>query len=87
LLRDILAALSDMGYVVPTPQDEHWVLACDPYTTDIGALVGRLLFDRTQPGLTPAVAQALADTLNGAPPTLQALFEADASVLPEDDAQ
>jgi hypothetical protein len=33
------------------------------------------------------VAQALADTLNGAPPTLQALFEADASVLPEDDAQ
>jgi len=87
LLRDILAALSDMGYVVPTPQDEHWVLACDPYTTDIGALVGRLLFDRTQPGLTPAVAHALADTLNGAPPTLQALFEADASVLPEDDAQ
>lgn len=87
LLHDILAALRELGYVVPTPEGEHWVLACDPSTTDTGALTDRLLIDRTQPGLTPAVARALADTLNGTPPTLQALFDLDASSPLADDAQ
>ncbi|HEX2519066.1 MAG TPA: hypothetical protein VHK04_05955, partial [Castellaniella sp.] len=82
LLNDILAALRELGYVVPTPEGEHWVLACDPSSTDTGALTDRLLIDRAQPGLTPAIASALADTLNGTPPMLQTLFDADASSPP-----
>lgn len=87
LLHEILTALRELGYVVPAPEGEHWVLACDPSTTDTGELTDRLLIDRNQPGLTPTVARALADTLNGAPPTLQALFDSDASSPLEDDAQ
>jgi membrane protein len=87
LLHDILVALRELGYVVPGPEGEHWVLACDPSKTDTGELTDRLLIDRAQPGLTPAIARALADTLNGTPPTLQTLFDSDASSPLEDDAQ
>jgi membrane protein len=89
LLHDILAALRELGYAAPTLEGEHWVLACDPLTADVGPLVDQLLLDRAQPCLRPAATRALADALLGRPPTLQDLFESesDPSTTLEDDAQ
>ncbi|WP_345797991.1 YihY family inner membrane protein [Castellaniella sp. MT123] len=86
-LHDILGALRELGYVVPTSDSEHWVLACDPLQAGLGPLTDRLLIDRAQPGLPPEIARAIADTLLGAPPTLEALFSATATENQGDDAQ
>ncbi len=81
-LQDILDVLRELGYVVSAFDGDHWVLACDPGHTDIGPLVDRLLVDRSQPGLPPASATALADALLGRPATLDALFDQDPDAGP-----
>ena len=86
-LRDILAALKELGYVTLSIDGERWVMSCDPLAADIGPIVDRLLLDRTQPSLNAEIAHALARALEGDPPTLQNLFQDDASSPSEDDAQ
>lgn len=86
-LHDILATLRELGYAVPTSDNELWVLACDPHRATLGPLTDRLLLDRSQPGLRSTMADALAITLQGQPPTLEALFRQSATANPDDDAQ
>jgi len=86
-LHDILAMLRELGYAVPTSDNEHWVLACDPHRATLGPLTDHLLLDRGQPGLRAPITQALAATLQDQPPTLDALFRQSATENPDDDAQ
>ncbi|WP_322999723.1 YihY family inner membrane protein [Castellaniella sp.] len=86
-LHDILSMLRELGYAVPTSDNDHWVLSCDPHGATLGPLTDHLLLDRKQPGLRPVVADALAATLQGQPPTLEALFRRSATANPDDDAQ
>lgn len=87
-LRDILEMLRELGYAVPTSDGEYWVLACDPQQAGLGPLTDRLLIDRAQPGLSPGIVRALADTLSGAPPSLDTLFrDAGSTGNQSDDAQ
>ncbi|MFT0531870.1 YihY family inner membrane protein [Castellaniella hirudinis] len=86
-LRDILETLRALGYAVPSADDDHWVLACDPSQANLGPLCDRLLLDRQQPGLDGPTTQAIAQTLTGQPPTLQDLFGQRATENPANDAQ
>lgn len=85
-LHDILIVLRDLGYAVPTSDNEHWVLACDPAHTDLGPLCDQLLIHRDQAGLSGELTHALALTLQGSPPTLESLFKQAATQLPQKQA-
>ncbi|WP_323011257.1 YihY family inner membrane protein [Castellaniella sp.] len=86
-LHDILDVLRSLGYAVPTADNDHWVLACDPCQVNLGPLCDQLLIQREQPGLDTAMVQAVAQTLQGQPPTLQAIFSQSATEISADDAQ
>ena len=86
-LQALLRPLRELGYIAPVADGEQWILSCDPLTAGVGPIVDRLLLDRSQPSFTPAVLQALANTLQDDPPTLQALFQHVASTSSTDDAQ
>ncbi len=79
-LRQTLRVLRELGYVVPAQDTDLWVLACDPAQAGLGPILDRLLIDREQPGLTPRISHALAETLAQRPPTLDGLFR---DLLPE----
>ncbi|MFA7436742.1 YihY family inner membrane protein [Castellaniella sp.] len=73
-LDKVLNALRESGYAVPVADSDHWVLACNPASTDITPAVERLLLDTRQPGIQEWQLQALSDALRGEAPLLDPLF-------------
>ncbi|MDN5841853.1 MAG: YihY family inner membrane protein [Alcaligenaceae bacterium] len=81
-LLTTLQTLTDLGYITNTQDADRWVMACDPVHAQIGPIVDRLLIDRSQAGLSPQFAQALARALEGKTDSLDSLF---AQALSEND--